>query len=125
MRRPRSLVVNPVATPVALWCLALLAGLFSVPPSARVDEQPLLFAGSVFCLLGFAVSVTLALPWLWLRADQRWIPREDGFIRPPEGARTSSMNRACMTGLVLNSPVNWVVMVATLRLPTPRMDMQV
>jgi len=27
-------------------------------------------------------------PWLWLNADQRWIPREDGFIRPPDGART-------------------------------------
>ncbi len=27
-------------------------------------------------------------PWLWLNADQRWIPREDGFIRPPEGGRT-------------------------------------
>lgn len=28
------------------------------------------------------------VPWLWLEADQRWIPREDGFIRPPEGGRT-------------------------------------
>ncbi len=27
-------------------------------------------------------------PWLWLIEEQRWIPREDGFIRPPEGART-------------------------------------
>jgi len=27
-------------------------------------------------------------PWLWLIDEQRWIPREDGFIRPPEGART-------------------------------------
>lgn len=27
-------------------------------------------------------------PWLWLNQDQRWIPREDGFIRPPDGART-------------------------------------
>jgi predicted CXXCH cytochrome family protein len=27
-------------------------------------------------------------PWLWLVADQRWIPREDGFIRPPDGPRT-------------------------------------
>ena len=44
---------------------------------------------------------------------------------PPDGERTSSMNRACMAGLDLNSPVNCVVMVATLRLPMPRMDMQV
>ncbi|MFK7896556.1 MAG: hypothetical protein AB8G23_12010 [Myxococcota bacterium] len=28
------------------------------------------------------------VPWLWLVEDERWIPREDGFIRPPEGART-------------------------------------
>lgn len=27
-------------------------------------------------------------PWLWLVEDARWIPREDGFIRPPDGART-------------------------------------
>lgn len=27
-------------------------------------------------------------PWLWMIDEQRWIPREDGFIRPPEGART-------------------------------------
>ena len=27
-------------------------------------------------------------PWLWLIEEERWIPREDGFIRPPEGART-------------------------------------
>jgi predicted CXXCH cytochrome family protein len=27
-------------------------------------------------------------PWLWLVKEQRWIPREDGFIRPPGGART-------------------------------------
>jgi predicted CXXCH cytochrome family protein len=27
-------------------------------------------------------------PWLWLNTDQRWIPREDGFIRPPEGPRS-------------------------------------
>jgi len=27
-------------------------------------------------------------PWLWLNADQRWIPREDGFIRPPDGVRS-------------------------------------
>lgn len=27
-------------------------------------------------------------PWLWLNEDQRWIPREDGFIRPPDGPRT-------------------------------------
>ena len=80
MHRPRSLVVNPVATPVALWCLALLAGLFSVPPSVRVDEHPLLFAGSAFCLFGFAVSVTLALPWLWLRATP------DALV-PSEGRR--------------------------------------
>ena len=45
--------------------------------------------------------------------------------KPPDGERTSSMKRACMAGLDLNSPVNCVVMVATLRLPMPRMDMQV
>ena len=27
-------------------------------------------------------------PWLWLIEDQRWIPREDGFIRRPDGPRT-------------------------------------
>src|SRR5439155_3618670 len=43
--------------------------------------------------------------------------------KPPEGERQSSMKRACITGLDLNSPVNWVVMVATLRLLTPRSDM--
>src|SRR5689334_15811122 len=43
--------------------------------------------------------------------------------KPPEGERTSSMKRACSTGFDLNSPVNWVVMVATLRLLTPRSDM--
>src|SRR5438045_9426996 len=51
-----------------------------------------------------------------------------GFLRhqsekPPDGERTSSMNRAWRTGLDLNSPVNWVVMVATLRLLTPLSDM--
>ncbi len=33
------------------------------------------------------------------------------------------MKRACSTGLELNSPVNWVVMVTTLRLLMPRSDM--
>jgi len=27
-------------------------------------------------------------PWLWLIEDQRWIPREEGFIRRPDGPRT-------------------------------------
>ena len=43
--------------------------------------------------------------------------------KPPPGERTSSMNRAWSIGFDLNSPVNCVVMVATLRLLTPRSDM--
>ncbi len=27
-------------------------------------------------------------PWLWLIEEKRWIPREEGFIRPPDGPRT-------------------------------------
>lgn len=36
-------------------------------------------------------------PWLWLVEDARWIPREEGFIRPPEGPRTFDLwHAACI-----------------------------
>ncbi len=68
-RAPRLSIVNPITVPVALWCAALLLALLTTPPHARVDEHPLLFVRVLLCLFGFAGSMTLALPWLWLRVD--------------------------------------------------------
>ena len=70
--------MNPVAMPVALWCLTLLAGLISVPPGTRVDDQPLLFVRGAFCLVGLVISAALALPWLWLRAAPDALVPSDG-----------------------------------------------
>ena len=77
-RTPRLSIVNPITVPSALWCAALLLALLTTPAHARVDEHPLLFVRLLFCLFGFAGSMTLALPWLWLRADA------DG-VRPSVG----------------------------------------
>ena len=77
-RAPRLSIVNPITVPSALWCAALLLALLTTPAHARIDEHPLLFVRVLFCLFGFAGSMTLALPWLWLRADA------DG-VRPSVG----------------------------------------
>ncbi|MFT4227727.1 hypothetical protein [Micropruina sp.] len=89
MRRPpRLTIVNPIAVPAMLWCAALLLALLTTP-NVRVDEHPLLFVRGLVCLVGFAASLTLALPWLWVRADSDgvgasvgsflWTHRIEGF----------------------------------------------
>lgn len=63
-----------------LWCAALFLGLITLPPQARVDEHPLLFVRGLVCLVGFAASLTLALPWLWVRAYSEGVGASVGFF---------------------------------------------